>query len=75
MPSTVNMMRRMPSALAGASFGSALTAIDKRPIAVSIATLPADGSFDSGTPCNLTQIAAWAATHLNAKAVPRDIVC
>jgi hypothetical protein len=30
--------------------------IDERPIAVSIATLPADGSFDSGTR-NLTQIA------------------
>jgi hypothetical protein len=48
--------------------------IDDRPIAVSIATLPADGSFDSGTR-NLTQIAAWAVTHLNAKNVPREIIC
>jgi hypothetical protein len=40
-----------------------------RPLAVSIATSPADGSFDTGT-ANLTQIAQWLVTHVDARRVP-----
>jgi hypothetical protein len=48
--------------------------IQNRLIAITIAALPADGSFDTGTR-NLTQIASWAVSHINAKAAPRDISC
>jgi hypothetical protein len=40
-----------------------------RLLAVSIATSPADGSFDTGT-ANLTQIAQWLVAHVDARSVP-----
>ena len=40
-----------------------------RLLAASIATMPADGSFETGT-YNLTQIAQWLARHVEAKKVP-----
>ena len=48
--------------------------VGDRPIAVSIATLPADGSFDTGTR-NLTKIASWLTSHVNATRAPKAIVC
>lgn len=39
------------------------------PIAITIATLPSDGSFGSGT-SNLTQIAKWFVAHVEPKAAP-----
>jgi hypothetical protein len=40
-----------------------------RPLAVSIATMPADGSFASGT-ANLGEIARWLMAHVDASQVP-----
>jgi hypothetical protein len=40
-----------------------------RPVAVSIATMPSDGTFGTGT-ANLGAIASWLASHLKAAAVP-----
>ena len=40
-----------------------------RLLAASIATMPADGSFETGT-ANLTQIAQWLVAHVDARRVP-----
>jgi len=42
-----------------------------RPLAASIATLPGDGSFETGT-ANLTQIARWLIAHVDASSVPPE---
>ena len=41
-----------------------------RRVAVTVATLPSDGRFDTGTR-NLTRIARWLTEHLNRAAVPK----
>lgn len=48
--------------------------VQGRPIAVSIGTLPPDGSFDTGTR-NLTQIASWFVSHVNASRAPKKVTC
>jgi hypothetical protein len=40
-----------------------------RLLATSMATLPADGSFETGT-ANITQIAKWLVAHVDARRVP-----
>ncbi len=49
------------------SFGS-------HPVAVTIATVPRDGSFNSGTR-DLTRIATWLAAHVDASAAPVQPAC
>jgi hypothetical protein len=44
--------------------------IHGRPLAVAIATTPADGSHESGTR-NLTQIARWLVAHASNDLLPR----
>jgi beta-lactamase class A len=44
--------------------------IHGRPIAVAIATVPADGSHETGTH-NLTQIARWLVSHASTDRLPR----
>lgn len=48
--------------------------IHGRPVAVTIATLPGDDSFGTGT-ANLTKIAAWVVSHANYKNAPKAIRC
>lgn len=48
--------------------------IDERPVAVAIATLPADGAFATGTR-NLSRIAGWVREHVRAGAAPRTLRC
>lgn len=48
--------------------------VDGKPIAMTIATLPADGSHDTGTR-NLTAIAQWAVEHLDVSSAPRRARC
>ena len=45
-----------------------------KPLAVAVATIPADGSHESGTN-NLTAIARWLVRHANTAAVPSDPAC
>jgi hypothetical protein len=45
-----------------------------KPLAVAIATRPADGSHETGT-ANLTTIARWLVAHANVRAVPRRPRC
>ena len=44
------------------------------PLAVTIATRPADGSHDAGTR-NLTAIARWFASHASARGQPDSPIC
>lgn len=48
--------------------------VHDRPIAVTIATLPADGAFGTGT-SHLTSIAEWFVSHVNYRAAPVAIRC
>jgi hypothetical protein len=43
--------------------------VNGRSLAASIATMPADGSFETGT-AHLTQIAQWLIDHVDASRVP-----
>jgi hypothetical protein len=43
--------------------------VNGRLLATSIATLPSDGSFETGT-ANVTQMARWLLAHIDARKVP-----
>jgi hypothetical protein len=51
-----------------------LTLKGNKPVAVTIATLPADGSHETGTR-NLTQIAQWAAKNIDPAQATRSADC
>lgn len=48
--------------------------VNGKPLAVAAATIPADGSHESGTD-NLTAIARWLIRHADTAAVPSDPKC
>ena len=51
-----------------------IVTVDGKPLAVSIATVPADGSHESGTR-NLTEIARWLTEHASVGAQPDAPSC
>ena len=51
-----------------------IVTVDGKPLAVSIATVPADGSHESGTR-NLTEIARWLTEHAGVGAQPAAPSC
>jgi hypothetical protein len=48
--------------------------IDGKPLAVSVASRPADGSHETAT-ANLTAIARWLVAHADVSRVPRRARC
>ncbi len=51
-----------------------VTSVAGVPIALTIASLPADGSHETGT-SDLTAIARWAVAHIHASGLPRRPIC
>jgi hypothetical protein len=48
--------------------------IGRRPVAMAMATRPADGSHETGI-ANLTAIARWLAGHAHTTALPKQPEC
>jgi hypothetical protein len=51
-----------------------IVSVDGKPLAVAIASIPADGSHETGTRA-LTEIARWLAAHANVSEQPAQAVC